>query len=346
MAHPWMRLARSLFRPPARRPARFLPRLTALEDRIVPNGYVVNTNGDTGSGSGDLGDLRYCIAQANAHSGDDTVYFGGNFTVPLNPALGALNLTDTTGVTTLIGAGEAGVSGGDLLQLFQVGPGATAVLRNLTLTHAAGGAVINDGTLTVDGCTFAANAGRYGGAIHNAGTLTVTGSTFTGNTATDGGALWNQATLTVTGSTFRDNAATFGGGIYNQGPRLTVTTSTFTGNTAAARDFGGGALYNAATGAAAILVDCTLSGNASRGAGGGIYVAGGALALTNCTLTANRADSQDDGGPGAATGGGVYLAAGTVTLTDTIVAGNAGAAPRRRPTTSRAWRWTPPAPAT
>src|SRR5262245_10553232 len=96
---------RSLFTHPATRPIRRVPRrarltLEALEDRWVPAGFTVNSIDDTGAGSGLLGDLRYCIAQANSTAGDDTITFDSDvFATPQTIALGGtqLELTDTTG---------------------------------------------------------------------------------------------------------------------------------------------------------------------------------------------------------------------------------------------------------
>ena len=51
-----------------------------------------------------------------------------------------------------------------------------------------GGAIFNNGTLTVTDSTLSANqalgANGFGGAIYNNGTLTVTNSTFSANQAT------------------------------------------------------------------------------------------------------------------------------------------------------------------
>lgn len=58
--------------------------------------------------------------------------------------------------------------------------------------------------------------------------------------------------------------------------------------------------------------------------GGGISMAGGALALTRCTVTGNDAvGSFGEGGPAA--GGGLYVAGGTLTLDRCTVSGNTAA---------------------
>jgi hypothetical protein len=72
------------------------PHLEALEDRLVPSSiYIVNSTGDTGTGSGLTGDLRYCITQANsAGAGNfidfDPIVFNTPQTITLTSALPAI----------------------------------------------------------------------------------------------------------------------------------------------------------------------------------------------------------------------------------------------------------------
>src|SRR5262245_24115255 len=55
--------------------------LEHLEDRALLSGlYTVNSLGDVGSGSGQSGDLRYCITQADRNPGS-TVRFGVTGTI-------------------------------------------------------------------------------------------------------------------------------------------------------------------------------------------------------------------------------------------------------------------------
>ena len=81
---------------------RLRPTLLALEDRRLLSTFTVNSTGDSGTGSGLVGDLRYCITQANAAGGNETITFDSTVfkaprTITLNPILGQLELSDTTG---------------------------------------------------------------------------------------------------------------------------------------------------------------------------------------------------------------------------------------------------------
>lgn len=133
-------------------------------------------------------------------------------------------------------------------------------------TNAFGGAIYNEGTLTLEDSDFTYNkaasiSGKSrGGAIYNAatnakgdtvaGSVTISGDVdIIGNSAGWGGAIWNEGTLTFNNNgqqvTFGGNSATAGnaggGAIYNIGSIDTLSHMLFQGNSA---DMGG-AINNA-----------------------------------------------------------------------------------------------------
>ena len=202
--------------------------------------------------------------------------------------------------------GQATINSNYKGTVFIIDRGVTVILQNLMIENGKavdGGAVLNNGTLTVKNCSFNGNTatdgdGIYsvanGGAIYNAGALTVIGSTFTGNTATagygEGGAIYNEHNCTVTGSNFMGNTATTdGGAIYSADDTLTVNNSTFTSNTAG----NGGAIYNGHS--------CTITGStfkdnsATEGDGGAIYNSDDTLTVNNSTFIGNTAKIGDGG---------------------------------------------------
>src|SRR5271168_665694 len=158
---------------------------------------TVNNINDTGMGS-----LRGEILAA---SSGDTINFNVSGTIMLGSSLPAI----TIGLT-IDGSGQSiTVDGKNLFQILSVNAGATLHLQFLTLAHGfaignvgigpgevagAGGAIVNNGTLTITNCTLLDNrvtgnsAGSSfsiglpggGGGIYNNGTLSVTDSTFTG----------------------------------------------------------------------------------------------------------------------------------------------------------------------
>ena len=151
-----------------------------------------------------------------------------------------------------------------------------------TATTAAG-AIYNaaDAKLTVDGVTFANNSSAKAGAINNYdGTVAISDSTFKGNDAgkSMGGAVTNtsgsasgKSIITITGSTFEDNKAGNGGAVWNGTyGQVDITDSTFKGNTALAEDgLGqGGAITNAN---AMTITGGSFANNTAKYSGGAIY---------------------------------------------------------------------------
>jgi len=126
-----------------------------LEDRVLlsgPTAYTVNLTTDSGTGSGNTGDLRYVINQANVDpnpSGSVITFsptvFATPQTITLSPTLGALDLSEAAGPEVIQGPGPSlvTISGGQADGLFHVdsaaetATGTTATLSGLTI--AAGG---------------------------------------------------------------------------------------------------------------------------------------------------------------------------------------------------------------
>jgi hypothetical protein len=78
-----------------------------------------------------------------------------------------------------------------------------------------GGAIRNDGILTLESCIFSGNmtASTYGGAVYSSNTLNIRGCTFYGNSASYGGAVYflsSEKSLTLMGNLFYGNTAVSG----------------------------------------------------------------------------------------------------------------------------------------
>jgi hypothetical protein len=321
--------------------------LEALENRLAPSVFTVNSTGDTGTGIGLNGDLRYCITQANTNAGTNSIQFsptvfGSPKTITLNSALPAV--TDNHLTITGPGAKLATVSGNHNVQVLKI-TAANASLSGLTIangktTNGGGIAFTGTGTLALSNTVISGNSASLGGGIYNqtAGTITLTNSTLSGNDATYvGGGIQNNGngTVTLTNSTLSGNSATaFGGGINARGTvnltkstlsgntagkggggmsvvgNVTVTNSTLSGNTAlegGIRQGGGGILSRGTL----TLTNSILSGNSATYGGGGIFNYG-TLTLTNGTLSGNT----------AFVGGGIYNKGGTTTLSNATLFGN------------------------
>ncbi len=176
--------------------------------------------------------------------------------------------------------------------LLMLGGGVT--IQN-SYTSGNGGAVYvgQQATLTVSNAisnasnTISTNKAQAGGAVYNEGTVTVAASTFSSNSATNGGAIYNGGTLTVTSSAFSSNSATNdGGAIYNASGTVTVS-GTFSGNSAA----NGGAVY-VADGNVNIS-GSTFFFNLAGKEGAALYVDDGRLDAVNSTFARNGFTDAD-----------------------------------------------------
>jgi autotransporter-associated beta strand protein len=293
------------------------PRLTCLEDRTVPTTFTVTGTGDAGTGSGTSGDLRYCIAQANANSGADVIDASGvTGTITLSNTLRTLEITDSV----TISGPSPDASGQPRLAIKSGLSPNVPGYRILDIGNSTGGLVVALSGLSIQGGFVLAPGGSggndaQGGGIRFVGTstgnsLTLTNCAVTGNKAYaaqdttgrgEGGGLFaSGVALTMQDSTISGNSArggqggtapqlrggnAYGGGLYFYGPSATLSRCTITGNTA----LGGnaGSQY--------------VSINASGSARGGTADGGGLDAVITGNGSFGIADSQVTGN--TATGG-------------------------------------------
>jgi hypothetical protein len=169
-----------------------------LEDRVTPNTYTLSNVLDDGS----TGCLRWAINQANSNPGPNTIVFPANlntglvFGVPLNfPAVINLSspLPTITNDLTINGdpIGDT-VSGANSFGIMSIAADVNVTINTLTLANGGSLSQSQDG------------APSQGGAIDNQGLLTITNCAFSNNAADDGGAIYNEvgSQLTISGSTF------------------------------------------------------------------------------------------------------------------------------------------------
>lgn len=227
-------------------------------------------------------------------------------------------------------------------QLYNEG---TTVISNVAMAKNTatdkGGAIFNSddktgakGELTLNKVDLKDNKANFGGAIWNEGTLTVTGGSFEGNTATSAaGAIYNAdgAKLTVDGVSFKENTAKFGGAINNaktasdkEAATLTVKNSQFIGNTSLNSQ--GGAIRNQGT--ITEISGSTFKGNkASNGGAINNGEWGQIKLITNSVFDGNEATLENT----AARDGGAILNRGTIesiadsTFTNNKTSGAGGA---------------------
>jgi hypothetical protein len=341
----------TLARPPRRS---FVPRLTALEHRVVPSTLTVTSAADDGSS----GTLRAVIASA---SPGDTITFARQLrgsTITLTQ--GQLSVTKTLDIEGP-GAAKLTISGNDAGRIFDVAGGVTLTLGGLTVAHGRYDTTLGGGILTYGG----------GGILNAVGaTLILAHDTLSSNQAVGhqtvgvngqdelGGAVFNLGKATVSECTFTDNqvlgggdnnsniGGSAGGAIDNYGgATLTVTDSLFTGNGAVSADGFTGVLYFAPGGAietnvgsgepgapsgpsTATVTGCTFLDNLAQGGAqaltqGGALMAeiGATMTLSDCLISGNRSVAGDGGADNQGQGGGVFNN-GTMSILDCVITDN------------------------
>lgn len=184
-------------------------------------------------------------------------------------------------------------------RLFYVAEGASLTLKHLELAYGdvgaldtGGGAIFNDGTLTVQNCQLHNNKSNYGGAILNMhGQTNISNCDIFDNEADWGGGLYNSSVangciMTVTDSRIAHNLScqtwAVGGGIANFGA-LTVIHCMITRNEASK----GGGIANWATDAQATIQYSHITYNDGSNSGGGILNDTGFLQVDCSTLVKN-----------------------------------------------------------
>lgn len=247
---------------------------------------------DSADGTCDIDcSLREAVIAANARAGEDVILLGQGLYVlsragnEIVAAAGDLNITDDL---VLIGQGatRTGINGGGIDRIFQIPGGVTVEIRDVTLSNGrapgAGGAIRNEGELTIARSVIEGNSTVTGTA----------GAGFGGAILTDG----NDSTLTVTDSTISNNSATGGGGAISIGGVVTLENVTISGNRSV-NDFGGG-LY-VFSDARASLNNVTVTGNTAALQGGGIFAENAAFIgfaprATNSIFAGNTAPTGPD----------------------------------------------------
>jgi hypothetical protein len=320
-----------------------VPRLEALEDRLVPSTLTVTNTNDKGPGS-----LRATITHA---SSGDTIVF--------DPGLSGQTITLTSDQLTINknldiegpGACLLAISGNGTNRVFNIPQGNSVTIAGLTITQGQGNG-IGGGGVMVAGSTL---------ALTN-DVLSDNQASFAGRGTAWGGALFNGtgANTTVIGCTFLDNVANgqgsvdgyaFGGAIMSDeigadSTTLTVQNSTFIGNEAIGGNgvvatpgkpkggvAQGGAIESEdfesgdEVAVSLTVTNCTFSGNmaiAGNGGSGGnnsgllldialggaIHEAQTTLAVSGCTFTKNQAIGGSNATVGATGSGYVGLADG------------------------------------
>ena len=231
----------------------------------------------------------------------------------------------------------------DLGRIFSIGEGFTVTLTNTTLINGRateGGAIYNDGSLTLSDVKLSDNAAdSYGGAVFNNGNLVVGNSVFDSNDIVNrgsasvdyGGAAiynWYDGVLTVSGSNFTNNIKN-----YKNGDRLVGAVATIGDATISDSYFVNNAgRWGGAISASGYLIagddvnTLTVSGSTFKENGGlygaGIFVAGSDFTVSDCVFDKNSAFGKGDMTPNNNNGAAIVVTDTGKDITGAITGSN------------------------
>jgi hypothetical protein len=327
------------------------PRLVveALEDRAVPANF----------NAANVAQLIASIDAANLTPEADSITLAAGKTFTLtqvnNTTHGATglpvvaageNLTIEGNGATIVRSSAAGVPAFRLLDL---AAGGSLTIRDVSLAGglarglasspwdsiwSQGGAICSQGHLTLDGVTIRGNTAEgasgfqswgfaipggtaSGGAIFSGGELTmdhclIKNNKAVGGTGAKGAVLVFDGPLAVPGGPGGDG---LGGGVFVEGGNATISTTTINSNIARGGKGGRGVNDNSDNS------NPTHGGDGGDGLGGGLYAAGGVIALHHVAAKKNDAIGgnggaggvedglpEPDGNPGEGLGGGLFFA--------------------------------------
>ena len=256
----------------------------------------------------------------------------GTLTLNQNIAMTAKEAANfTNGITinkdiTIDGKGHT-IDAKNLGRIFSIGEGFTVTLTNATLINGRaveGGAIYNDGSLTLSDVKLSDNAADgYGGAVFNNGELVVSDSVFDSNDVLNrgsasvdyGGAAiynWYDGTLTVSGSNFTNNIKNYKNGDNLVGAITTIGNATVIGsNFVNNSGRWGGAI--SATGAelrknsSTLTVSNTIFKDNSALYAGAVYIWGSNYNIADCVFDNNTAFGKGNMTPNNNNGGALVV---------------------------------------
>ncbi|MFO0828266.1 MAG: hypothetical protein U0572_08960 [Phycisphaerales bacterium] len=265
-----------------------------------------------------------CTIKGNAAASEGCGLYGENAIVALSGCVISNHSGATLGTGVRLKGAVASIDG-------------CAFTSNTMMSSGTGGGglCVDDGSVSVVGCTFLANAAPDGGAMRvvNGESHLVRDCSFMSNSALKhGGAIAATAPLRVVTTTFQSNSITNPGAGNGGGaiavftptepivaPALRVARCVFLGNTATTATSPspiGGGIWCQGT---AIVTSSRFLGNSGQNGGGCAVVGGGSLRAASCEFSGNVATAR--GGAVSADDSTVYLTNCTLSRNSATLAG-------------------------
>lgn len=265
-------------------------------------------------------DLRNKLTTLQSGEGGTLTFNCGTATIKLSSTL-----PEIIRATVIDGSRRITLSGNNLVRHFRVGLNGQLTLKAIILDQGYGGdtfggAILNQGVLTLDHTTIQYSHSAYdGGAIASFNQLELIDSLLTNNYAYNGGAIYADdfaggTRVKITRTQFRTNHSTrLGGAILANAP-LEIVNGDFLDNKAA----NGGAVYARSMSGSSSIRDTALQHNGTTGVSPDGN--GGALVVDSTTVTVQHSSFQHNS---SKMGGAAYiLPTGKLILTDSVFSDN------------------------
>jgi hypothetical protein len=227
------------------------------------------------------------VSTATEASLDSALAGGGTVTFACSGTITVTNVENIITNTLLDATGyNVTISGGNTSQVFNVSNTANLTLLNLTIangyTTTNGGAIYNNGDLTVSNCIFSGNSAIGTNGVNGTNGINYPNGGHVGGNAQSGTSAGNA----------------FGGAIYNAG-ELTVIACLFQTNSAIGGTGGSGGNGGAGANSSGVQDDgfSGYGGNGGIGRGGAIFSINDVL-ITNCAFNVNTAQGGSGGNGG------------------------------------------------
>jgi len=184
---------------------------------------------------------------------------------------------------TIINANNQGISGAALYVDFNM----TVKVRKCNFYYCVsgidGGAIYNDGNLSIENCTFAYDSAVSTGSCITNNSYLYAKKITASNNYSNGGSICNFAVAVIDSSTFYDNYSPFAGaGVYSTGGITKTMNTTFLNNGAGYV----GAYYNGLSAIDTIL-NCTFDKNYNVAGSGNVLADYSSMYIENCTFSKN-----------------------------------------------------------
>ena len=300
--------------------------LTVKESTFINNTPNTIFNGVSAGGNLNLNIRTFTDLQNAIGLVTGTLTLNQNIAMTAKEAANFTNGITITKDIVIDGKGHT-IDAKNLGRIFSIGEGFTVTLTNATLINGRaveGGAIYNDGSLTLSDVKLSDNAADgYGGAVFNNGELVVSDSVFDSNDIVNrgsasvdyGGAAiynWYDGVLTVSGSNFTNNIKNYKNGDNLVGAITTIGNATVSGsNFVNNSGRWGGAI--SATGAelrknsSTLTVSNTIFKDNSALYAGAVYIWGSNYNIADCVFDNNTAFGKGNMTPNNNNGGALVV---------------------------------------